>query len=206
MIKPRGWRGEVAKANAYVSDLSGKIASLTARQNELLAAKTGTYQTSVGDVPLADDANARPTFDPGFRPAFAAFSFGVPHFKGMSQYGAFGRAKNGQSAETILHAYYGDVEIKKDYDAGRLISVAGYGRMDIETYVKRIYEMPSSWGDEGGIEALKAQSVAARSYALAWTRREREEQFVQPKLVRFIKMPTREENGRKRLTQPGDGY
>ncbi len=162
--------GEVAKANAYVSDLSGKIASLTARQNELLAAKTGTYQTSVGDVPLADDANARPTFDPGFRPAFAAFSFGVPHFKGMSQYGAFGRAKNGQSAETILHAYYGDVEIKKDYDAGRLISVAGYGRMDIETYVKRIYEMPSSWGDEGGIEALKAQSVAARSYALAWTR------------------------------------
>ncbi len=162
--------GEVAKANAYVSDLSGKIASLTARQQALLAQKTGTYQTSVGDVPLADDANARPTFDPGFRPAFALFSFGAPHFKGMSQYGAFGRAKNGQSVETILHAYYGNVEIKKDYDAGRQISVAGYGRMDIETYVKRIYEMPGSWGDEGGMEALKAQAVAARSYALAWTR------------------------------------
>lgn len=162
--------GEVAKANAYVSDLSGKIASLTARQQALLAQKTGTFQTSVGDVPLADDPNARPDYNPGFSPAFALFSFGAPHFKGMSQYGAFGRAKNGQSAETILHAYYGDVEIKKDYDAGRQISVAGYGRMDIETYVKRIYEMPGSWGDEGGMEALKAQAVAARSYALAWTR------------------------------------
>ena len=33
--------------------------------------------------------------------------------------------------------------------------------------MKRIYEMPSSWGDQGGMEALKAQAVAARSYALA---------------------------------------
>jgi len=41
--------------------------------------------------------------------------------------------------------------------------------VDIETYVKRIYEMPSSWGDNGGFEALKAQAVAARSYALAYT-------------------------------------
>ncbi len=162
--------GEVAKADKYVSDLSGKISALSARQQSLLAQKTGTYQTSVGDVPLADDPASRPDYNPGFSPAFALFSFGAPHFKGMSQYGAFGRAKNGQSAETILHAYYGDVEIKKDYDAGRQISVAGYGRMDIETYAKRIYEMPGSWGDEGGMEALKAQAVAARSYALAWTR------------------------------------
>ena len=29
--------------------------------------------------------------------------------------------------------------------------------------------MPGSWGDEGGMEALKAQAVAARSYALAYT-------------------------------------
>ena len=162
--------GEVAKANKYVSDLSGKIASLTARQQALLAQKTGTYQTSVGEVPLADDPASRPDYNPGFSPAFALFSFGAPHFKGMSQYGAFGRAKAGQNAEVILRAYYGDVEIKKDYDAGRQISVQGYGRMDIETYAKRIYEMPGSWGDEGGMEALKAQAVAARSYALAWTR------------------------------------
>ena len=85
----------------------------------------------------------------------------------MSQYGAYGRAKSGQNAEEILKAYYGGIEIKKDYDPGKQISVQGYGRMDIETYVKRIYEVPNSWGDEGGFEALKAQAVAARSYALA---------------------------------------
>ncbi|HAI22860.1 TPA: hypothetical protein DCP77_03905 [Candidatus Collierbacteria bacterium] len=152
-----------------IKEISTKIAVLSARQQAILAEKQGTFTTTVGDVPLADDVNARPDYNPGFSPAFAAFSFGAPHFKGLSQYGAFGRAKSGQNAETILHAYYGGVEIKKDYDTGKQISVSGYGRMDIETYVKRIYEVPNSWGDEGGFEALKAQAVAARSYALAWT-------------------------------------
>src|SRR3989344_1624434 len=66
--------GEVAKASNYVSDLSGKIAALSARQQALLAEKTGTFQTSVGEVPLADDPAARPDYNPGFSPAFAAFS------------------------------------------------------------------------------------------------------------------------------------
>jgi len=159
----------VGEATAYQNKLSTTIASLSALQESILAAKTGTFQTSVGDVPLADDAASRPDYNPGFSPAFAAFSFGAPHYKGMSQYGAYGRAKGGQSAEDILRAYYGDVEIKKDYDAGKEISVEGYGRINIETYTKRIYEVPNSWGDDGGFEALKAQAVAARTYALAWT-------------------------------------
>lgn len=163
------FENEVAKAKAYQADLSGKIAVLSAKQQAILAEKQGTFTTTVGDVPLADDVNARPDFNPGFSPAFAAFSFGAPHFKGMSQYGAFGRSKSGQNVEDILHAYYGGIEIKKDYSADKKIKVQGYGEMDIETYVKRIYEMPGSWGDDGGFEALKAQVVAARSYALAWT-------------------------------------
>lgn len=162
--------GEVKKAKAYQADLGSKIASLSSQQQSLLSEKSGTFSTTVGDVPLADDAASRPDYNPGFSPAFAAFSFGAPHFKGMSQYGAYGRAKSGQSAEDILRAYYGGVEIKKDYDTGKQISVAGFGRMDIETYTKRIYEVPNSWGDSGGFEALKAQAVAARSYALAWTK------------------------------------
>jgi SpoIID/LytB domain protein len=36
-------------------------------------------------------------------------------------------------------------------------------------YLLGIYEIPESWGDNGGFEALKAQAVAARSYALAVT-------------------------------------
>ncbi len=161
--------GEVAKANKAQAEISGKIAALSAKQQEILAERTGTAQTTVGDVPLADDPNSRPTYNPGFSPAFAAFSFGAPHFKGMSQYGAYGRAKAGQNVEDILRAYYGGVELKKDYSTGININVQGHGTVDIETYVKRIYEMPNSWGDQGGFEALKAQAVAARSYALAYT-------------------------------------
>jgi len=154
---------------ATIKEISTKIASLSAKQQSILAEKQGTFTTTVGDVPLADDANARPDYNPGFSPAFAAFSFGAPHFKGMSQYGAFGRAKSGQNYETILHAYYGGIEIKRDYPSDKKIKVQGFGEMEIETYMKRVYEVPNSWGDDGGFEALKAQAIAARSYALSWT-------------------------------------
>ena len=157
------------KFQADIKELSSKIAVLTELQAKIKAEKEGTFSTTVGDVPLADDPASRPGYNPGFSPAFAAFSFGAPHFKGMSQYGAYGRAKSGQNAEDILRAYYGGIDIKKDYDPGKQIGVKGYGRMDIETYTKRIYEVPNSWGDNGGFEALKAQAVAARTYALAWT-------------------------------------
>ncbi|MBM3205898.1 hypothetical protein FJZ41_03575, partial [Candidatus Shapirobacteria bacterium] len=136
------FRTEVGKAKAYQAQISSQIAELTAKQQALLSEKTGTFQTTVGEVPLADDPASRPDYNPGFSPAFAAFSFGAPHRKGMSQYGAFGRAKAGQSAEEILKAYYGGgIEIKKDYPAVN-ITVQGYGTVDLETYAKRIYEMP----------------------------------------------------------------
>lgn len=158
---------EIAGAKKWQAELSGKIATLTAKQQAILSEKSGTFQTTVGDVPLADDPASRPDYNPGFSPAFAAFSFGAPHFKGMSQYGAFGRAKQGQTYEQILKAYYGGgIEIK-DHNPDAQITVDGYGSFSLEEYAKRIYEMPGSWGDEGGMEALKAQAVAARSYALA---------------------------------------
>ena len=166
--KAKFYATEVAKASAYEESLSTKITSLTARQNEILTAKTGVFQTSVGDVPLADDPNARPDYNPGFSPAFAAFSFGAPHYRGMSQYGALGRAKAGQGFEEILRAYYGNVRIET-VDTGLSIRTSA-GTMGFEDrYVMGIAEMPSRWGGEGGMEALKAQAIAARSYALAYT-------------------------------------
>jgi len=174
------FRGEIKGAKDYQQDLSGKIAALSARQQSILNEKSGTFQTTVGDVPPADDPASRPDYNPGFSPAFAVFSFGAPHFKGLSQYGAYGRAKSGQDAETILKAYYGsNIELKKDYPnetivLGRYIEVDGklklicdQGSVDLETYAKRIYEVPGSWGDDGGMAALEAQAVAAKSYALA---------------------------------------
>jgi peptidoglycan hydrolase CwlO-like protein len=159
---------EVAKVDSYLNTLSAK-------QNELAAAKAGGFQTSIGDTPptlepCSGAAGSANYCDPGFRPAFAAFSFGAPHRTGMSQYGAYGRSKSGQSAETILSAYYQGAELNKSYSATSTITVSGIGTVSLEdNYLLGIYEVPESWGDSGGFEALKAQAVAARSYALYYT-------------------------------------
>lgn len=159
---------EIDKVESYISTLSSK-------QEELLAAKAGGFSTSIGETPATLEPCSGPPgssnfCDPGFRPAFAAFSFGAPHRTGMSQYGAYGRALSGQSAETILSAYYQGAELTKGYAVPDTIGVTGYGRISFEeNYLLGIYEVPESWGDKGGLEALKAQAVAARSYALSVT-------------------------------------
>ena len=144
-------------------NLQNKLAELSAKQRELLAEKTGTFSTSVGNVPLADDPASRPDYNPGFSPAFSLFSFGAPHQKGMSQYGAYGRAKEGQNYEEILKAYYGDVEITEKDLPEEISTTVGTLNFE-EDYLMGIAEMPSSW-DDNDLAALKAQAIAARSYA-----------------------------------------
>lgn len=157
------FESEIGKAKKYQSEVSAKIAALSARQQEIINARSGTFTASIGSSELADDYNASIK---GFRESapsgsFAVFSFGAyTHRKGMSQYGARGRAKSGQDFKQILKAYYGKEPVNKD--TGGNIEVTGYGSMDFETtYLYGIAEMPSSWDKE----ALKAQAVAARTYA-----------------------------------------
>jgi peptidoglycan hydrolase CwlO-like protein len=159
-------REEVEEVEGYFSEVSSKIAQLTAKQQALLAARAGTFTTSVGEVPISSIPCSGPPgspvyCDPGGGNWFAAFSFGAwTHRKGMSQYGARGRAEAGQNFSQILQAYYGRGPVGKE-TAGT-ISVSGYGALDFENYyLMGIAEMPSSWHPE----ALKTQAVAARSYA-----------------------------------------
>ncbi len=153
--------GEIKKAETYKAELSKK-------QQALIAEKTAMFNTSVGDVSSSDDPASRSDYNPGFSPAFAAFSFGAPHRKGMSQYGAYGRAKSGQNYETILKAYYGDIRIEKIDPPGSIKTSVGTLPFE-DNYLVGIAEMPAKWGDDGGMEALKAQAIAARTYALAYT-------------------------------------
>lgn len=161
-------QGEVNKTEGYLSSLSSK-------QQALIAQKEGGFQTSVGDTPATLEPCSGPPgsanyCSPGFSPAYGAFSFGAPHRTGMSQYGAYGRSKSGQNAETILAAYYQGTTLDKNYSETQTISVSGYGNISFEdNYLLGIYEVPENWGDNGGYEALKAQAVAARSYALSYT-------------------------------------
>lgn len=148
--------GEVGKVESFLTALSSK-------QQEIINAKSGGFTASVGDSDLADDINASIKGFRDFAPAgsFAVFSFGgYTHRKGMSQYGARGRAQNNQNASQILKAYYGKEPVTKD--TGGTINVAGVGNVSFEDYyLMGIAEMPSSWHPE----ALKAQAIAARTYA-----------------------------------------
>ncbi len=157
------FKGEIAKAKDYQKELSGKIADLSAKQQAILSARSGTFITSAGSVPIGSDFEASIA---GFREkapgnSFAVFAFGAyTHRKGMSQYGAKARANAGQDYKKILSAYYGKDPVSKD--TGGDISVDGVGSISFEEkYLYGIAEMPSDWP----AEALKAQAVAARSYA-----------------------------------------
>lgn len=159
---------QLAVVQGEISKIRQRIAQLSARQQQLIAQKQAALNiprsagTSVRGC--SDDRN----IDPGFSPRLAFFTFGAPHRNGLNQYGAWGRAKIGQNEEQILGEYYPGMSLKKDYDQGIQIRTTTGWSGSIEDYVKRIYEVPDSWVDNN-LAVLKAQAVAARTYALKVT-------------------------------------
>jgi len=96
-------------------------------------------------------------------------SFKGGHKQGLSQYGAQGRALSGQKYDEILKAYYGENTTLKTYDLSnaKIQTTPDNQIMDFEeTYLMGIAEMPDSWD----MEALKAQVIAARTYAYVYSR------------------------------------
>jgi len=134
-------------------------------------AQTSQSETIGDKAPIST-----PLPKPGFSPAYAFATYGYPHRVGMNQYGAYGRSKAGQSYQQILAAYYNNMPLSGACDKSRRIKVwyGGNSYEDVlleDEYLMGIGEMPSSWGNSGGMEALKAQVVAARSYALDYVAR-----------------------------------
>jgi len=161
----------VAEADAYESQLQGLIAQISSRQQEFLGEKLAGLNIPRSAGLMGGCIDDRP-IDPGFSPRFAMFTYGVPNRVGMNQWGAKGRAEAGQDYEQILRAYY-NADVTRGYNTGITIHVVGtneYGQSfndswNIEEYVKHVYEVPTNWDSK----ALKAQAIAARSYALAYT-------------------------------------
>lgn len=171
-----------SQQTSLLSALTGievQLGSLTLKQQEILQKKAAAAlaTTSVGEYEINLSAIVGPA-PSGGGPYFSFWTYGYIHQVGMSQYGAYGRAKAGQNAATILNAYYQSIQLG-DYSGMQKIKVANVTRvprtcniqsvntiqeMDFEDdYLKGIAEMPTSWH----IEALKAQAIAARSYAIA---------------------------------------
>ncbi|MBN1916238.1 hypothetical protein JW796_04655 [Candidatus Dojkabacteria bacterium] len=109
------------------------------------------------------------------------------HGVGMSQFGAYGAAQKGWTAQQIVTFYYSQTKIEQ---RSAVVSVSGYGNMDMETYVAGLGEVPdkacgtqeqvnsnpakyavdnpSTIWDCWPAEAIKAQVIAARSYAMSY--------------------------------------
>jgi peptidoglycan hydrolase-like amidase len=155
---------QVATRGALTNRIGVLEEEISDLQKAILAAKSGQSVVSVGDVPATGDINATYQGFVNSAPAgsFAVFSYGAyTHRNGMSQYGALARANSGHNSSQILEAYYG--KGPNNADTSGTISVEGHGDLDFETtYLYGIAEMPSSWP----VEALKAQAIAARTYAL----------------------------------------
>ncbi|OGC69001.1 hypothetical protein A2380_02605 [candidate division WWE3 bacterium RIFOXYB1_FULL_43_24] len=163
----QGELSEVAqKESGYqnkLEDLEEEISELSEKQQSILKQKYGDEYGSVGDY----EPPGSKTPDPPFKPAYAAFSYGAyTHYKGMSQYGAKGRADSGKSYEDIIKFYY-KTGVDKVSGFPDKLCVEGQGDMDFQKYLYGIAEMPSDWHKE----ALKAQAIAARSYAYRYQKK-----------------------------------
>jgi peptidoglycan hydrolase CwlO-like protein len=164
------------KIGSEINTLKGEISKL---QEAILAAKASGGIIGAGDVPgsannYASKAGFQSTALPG---SFAVFAFGAyTHRNGMSQWGAVARAEApyNQTYKQILSAYYpgkplrtGTVVIGgQTQNIMTNIKTTTFGTIDFENdYLMRLGEMPESWD----MDALKAQAIAARTYAINYT-------------------------------------
>lgn len=162
----------VTGAKSYQANLSGQIAALSARQQQILSQRLSSLNIPKTAYTSQGGCSSDIGKSPGFGNAFGFYTYGVPNRVGLNQYGAKGRAEARQNAQQILSAYY-NADYTTGYNTGINIHVVGsneYGQSfddnwNIEEYLKHVYEVPTSWP----METLKAQAIAARSYALART-------------------------------------
>ena len=155
-------QNQYADLEEKTQDYEETIAKLSALQTQILAEKSGSESGSVGDY----ESPKAGLPDPKFSPAYVAISYGAyTHYKGMSQYGAKGRAEDGKDYKEILKFYY-KTDVEKVSGFPDKINVSGYGKLDFQFYLYGIAEMPTSWPKE----ALKAQAIAARSYAYRYAK------------------------------------
>ena len=154
--------------SSEIEDLNDKVSQL---QQALIAARSAGL-VSTGGTTGTEDGTAISQAPSGY---FGVFSIGAyTHRNGMSQWGARARADAGQSYTQILNAYYpgkslrtGTVVVNGKSEAiTDDISVEGYGTLDFEAYyLMGIKEIPETWD----MDVLKAQAIAARTFAVRHT-------------------------------------
>ena len=178
-------QAELNAQNASKRSVSSKINGLSAElsdlQYQLIIARQGGTNVNPDSVP-ASSSDPNSTLA-GFRANAPSGSFGVfsigayTHRNGMSQWGARARANAGQSYLDILGVYYAGKPLRTDgYVINKTsgateaittnIATTTYGTLNFEDdYLLRLGEVPEYWP----MEVLKAQAIAARTYAINYT-------------------------------------
>jgi hypothetical protein len=164
--------------NLISRTINGLKSELSDLQYHLLVVRQGGTNVNASSVPGSTDNYSTLA---GFRAnapsnTFAVFSIGAyTHRNGMSQWGAKARAESGgQSYSQILNAYYPGKSIRtgtvviggSSENIMTNIKTTTYGTLNFEDdYLLRLGEMPEYFP----MEALKAQAIAARTYAVNYT-------------------------------------
>ena len=169
---------QIATKNTITRNINGLSTQLSDLQYHLIVARQGGTFVDPNSVPVSGDFNSTLAGFNANAPlgSFQVFSIGAyTHRNGMSQWGARARADAGQNYTQILNAYYPNKPISKDavVVSGVSESIMGqistttYGVLNFEEeYLLRLQEVPESWP----MEVLKAQAIAARTYAINYTK------------------------------------
>lgn len=159
----RARRDVVTEQNAIEAQLQTLRDNIEGIRRALAENKAGQDAASRMEAELLGQQGFNGTADRDFarsnEPVGGKFAFvggGTEHGLGMSQYGAKGAANKGFDYRRILSHYYQGTAIGS-------VGSFGTNQGESESYLVGVIEaeMPSDWP----MEALKAQAVAARSYA-----------------------------------------
>jgi len=133
----------VAQADQDIGGIRSRISSNQVQQSELIDEKQQLENEISGDTQGGQQTlisgqlyfSGSVINSPG-DPSSDAFGHGI----GMSQWGAYGAAKAGWSAEKIVTYYYSRTKVQAR--SGVMINVSGYGVMSMEDYVSGLGEVP----------------------------------------------------------------
>ena len=157
--------------------INGLKTEMTDLQYQLLIVRQGGTNVNASSVPGSAENYSTLAGFLANAPSntFAVFSIGAyTHRNGMSQWGARARADAGQSYTKILTEYYPGKSLRtasvvidgKSENIMTNIKTTTYGTLNFEEdYLLRLGEMPEYFP----MEALKAQAIAARTYAVNYT-------------------------------------
>lgn len=147
-------QAEKSKISSEIKSIDSEISSLDAKAQQIIASK---YQ---GGTSGGGSATKPVKTDEGY------FQIKVENsVDGTVKYDSYmkGPVKVSSINPLAVNGYL----FKGTLEARGNTNVYLINELNIEDYIKGLGEMPSSWGANGGMEALKSQAIIGRSYAVA---------------------------------------